>query len=122
MQVGLNDCRMAEKGCVSTGGERLKEKRLTSSSNRSDDRTTDTGQDNKVDGVLLLIRLPHVGDHAERDRSSGTGETTEEPSDDDGSKILREGGGKLPDCGTRKRGRQSLLCARARHGNVWTNC
>ncbi len=61
------------------------------------DRATDRRQHDESNGVLLLIRLPHIGHHSQRDRATGRGQSTQEASDDDGRKVGGQRAGDLPE-------------------------
>ncbi|KAJ3494029.1 hypothetical protein NLG97_g4342 [Lecanicillium saksenae] len=49
------------------------------------------------DGVLLVVRLPHVGNHAQGNGAARGRQTAEGAADHDGGKVWREGDGELPD-------------------------
>lgn len=65
--------------------------------NGADDRSTHGGEDHKGHGVLLVIRLPHVGDHAQGHGAARRGDAAEEATHDDGGKVGCQRTRDLPD-------------------------
>lgn len=59
------------------------------------DGATHGGEDDKGNGVLLVVCFPHIGDHAESDGTAGSGETAQGTANHDGSKVGGQGDGKL---------------------------
>jgi len=56
----------------------------------TDDRTKNGTEDDKRDGVLLLIWIIQIGDHTKGDRSTSRGKTTKTTSNNDCSKVRCE--------------------------------
>jgi hypothetical protein len=63
----------------------------------SNDGAANRGEDDKADGVLLLIWLPHVGHHAKGDRAACARQATEEAADDYRSEVRCERTRQLED-------------------------
>jgi hypothetical protein len=61
----------------------------------SDKRPPHRGEHNESDRVLLLVRLPHVGDHAKGYRPARRRQTAEKARDDNRAEVLGEGSREL---------------------------
>lgn len=73
------------------------EKFLTETTNDwTKNGSTDGREDDKCNGVLLFIRLPHVCNHTESDGTTSRRETTQSSADHNGSKVRGECDRELP--------------------------
>jgi hypothetical protein len=61
------------------------------------DGSTNRRKDNECHGVLLVIRLEDIGDHAQGDRPTSRGQTTEGASNEDGAEVRGESDGNIPE-------------------------
>jgi len=73
--------------------------RLTDETSRNggDHGAADGRQDDEGHRVLVVLGLPHVGDHAQGDGSAGGGEATERAEGEDGAEVRGQGAGDLPE-------------------------
>jgi hypothetical protein len=68
-----------------------------STNNGTKNGTTDGREDDEGNSVLLLIGLPHIGNHTKSNRTTSRRQTTESTTSHDGSKVLCESDRDLPD-------------------------
>lgn len=75
-----------------------------SADNGPQNRATDGGKDDVGDGILLVVRVKHVGNHAEGHAATGRGETAETPADNDTSEVGGQSDRQSPDVDKEERG------------------